>query len=97
MRRHLTGKSGAQWALHTGGIGQRNDYCTLFCEHRGAHGRGEDRLDAVEDLATVASLIRHLSEIDSSFNELSESPNPPLISVNQVLQKPLHPLLMVMK
>ena len=55
-----------------------------FASIREHMGRGEDRLDAVEDLTTVAALIRHLSEIDSSFNELSLSRNPPLISVNQI-------------
>ncbi len=55
-------------------------------------GRGEDRLEAVEDLTTVAALISHLSETDSSFNELSQNPNPPLISVNQVLAEASSPI-----
>ena len=63
-----------------------------FASIREHMGRGEDRLDAVEDLTTVASLIRHLSEIDSSFNELCESPNPPLISVNQVFAETSSPI-----
>lgn len=55
-----------------------------FASIREHMGRGEDRLEAVEGLTTVAALIRQLSETDSSFNELSQSPSPPLISVNQV-------------
>ena len=55
-----------------------------FASIREHMGRGEDRLDTARDLTTVAALIRHLSETDSSFNDLIQSPNPPLISVNQV-------------
>ena len=35
----LEKSGGRSGALHTGGIDQRNDYCTLFCEHQGAHGQ----------------------------------------------------------
>ena len=55
-------------------------------------GRGEDRLDTARDLTTVAALIRHLSETDSSFNDLIQSPNPPLISVNQVFAETSSPI-----
>ena len=55
-------------------------------------GRGEDRLEAARELTTVAALIRHLSETDSSFNELIQSPNPPLISVNQVFAETTSPI-----
>ncbi len=55
-------------------------------------GRGEDRLEAVEDLRTVAALTEHLSETDSSFNELYQSSNPPLISVNQVFAETSSPI-----
>jgi len=55
-------------------------------------GRGEDRLDTARDLTTVAALIRHLSETDSSFNDLIQSPNPPLISVNQVFAETYSPI-----
>ena len=63
-----------------------------FASIREHMGRGEDRLDAAEDLTTVAALIGYLSEIDSSFNELSQSPNPPLISVNQVFAETSSPI-----
>ncbi|MGB1668168.1 MAG: MoaD/ThiS family protein [Pseudohongiellaceae bacterium] len=63
-----------------------------FASIREHMGRGEDRLEAVEDLTTVAAVIRHLSETDSSFKELSQSPNPPLISVNQVFAETSSPI-----
>lgn len=55
-------------------------------------GRGEDRLEATDDLTTVTALIRHLSETDSSFNELHQGPNSPLISVNQVFAETSSPI-----
>ena len=55
-------------------------------------GRGEDRLETVENLTTVAALIRYLSETDSSFSELSQSPNQPLISVNQTFAETSSPI-----
>ena len=55
-------------------------------------GRGEDRLEADEDLTTVAALIRYLSETDSAFSELSQSPNQPLISVNQTFAETSSPI-----
>ena len=55
-------------------------------------GRGEDRLEASEDLTTVAALIRYLSETDSSFSELSQSPNQLLISVNQIFAETSSPI-----
>lgn len=55
-------------------------------------GRGEDRFEAADDLTTVAALIRHLSETDSSFNELNQGPNSPLVSVNQVFAETSSPI-----
>jgi len=63
-----------------------------FASIREHMGRGEDRLEAARELTTVAALIRHLSETDSSFNELIQSPNPPLISVNQVFAETTSPI-----
>ena len=63
-----------------------------FASIREHMGRGEDRLDTARDLTTVAALIRHLSETDSSFNDLIQSPNPPLISVNQVFGETSSPI-----
>ena len=63
-----------------------------FASIREHMGRGEDRLDTARDLTTVAALIRHLSETDSTFNELIQSPNPPLISVNQVFAETTSPI-----
>jgi len=63
-----------------------------FASIREHIGRGEDRLEAADDLTTVAALIRHLSETDSSFNELYQGPNPPLISVNQVFAEISSPI-----
>ena len=63
-----------------------------FASIREHMGRGEDRLDTARDLTTVAALIRHLSETDSSFNDLIQSPNPPLISVNQVFAETSLPI-----
>jgi len=63
-----------------------------FASIREHMGRGEDRLEAVEDLTTVAALIRKLSETESSFKELSQSPNPPLISVNQAFAETSSPI-----
>ena len=63
-----------------------------FASIREHMGRGEERLDTARDLTTVAALIRHLSETDSSFNDLIQSPNPPLISVNQVFAETTSPI-----
>ena len=63
-----------------------------FASIREHMGRGEDRLEAARELTTVAALIRHLSETDSSFNELIQSPNPPLTSVNQVFAETTSPI-----
>ena len=63
-----------------------------FASIREHMGRGEDRLEAAEDLTTVAALIRYLSETDSSFSELSQSPNQPLISVNQIFAETSSPV-----
>ena len=62
-----------------------------FASIREHMGRGEDRLETVENLTTVAALIRYLSETDSSFSELSQSPNQPLISVNQIFAETSSP------
>lgn len=63
-----------------------------FASIREHMGRGEDRLETVENLTTVAALIRYLSETDSSFSELSQSPNQPLISVNQIFAETSSPI-----
>ena len=63
-----------------------------FASIREHMGRGEDRLEAARELTTVAALIRHISETDSSFNELIQSPNPPLISVNQIFAETTSPI-----
>ena len=63
-----------------------------FASIREHMGRGKDRLEAARELTTVAALIRHLSETDSSFNELIQSPSPPLISVNQVFAETTSPI-----
>ena len=63
-----------------------------FASIREHMGRWKDRLEAARELTTVAALIRHLSETDSSFNELIQSPNPPLISVNQVFAETTSPI-----
>ena len=55
-------------------------------------GRGEDRLEAAEDQTTVAALIEYLNETDSSFSELSQSPNQPLIAVNQIFAETSSPI-----
>ena len=63
-----------------------------FASIREHMGRGEDQLEASEDLTTVAALIRYLSETDSSFSELSQSPSQPLISVNQIFAETSSPV-----
>ena len=63
-----------------------------FASIREHMGRGEDRLKASEDLTTVSALIRYLSETDSSFSELSQGPNQPLISVNQIFAETSSPI-----
>ena len=63
-----------------------------FASIREHMGRGEDRLETVENLTTVAALIRYLSETDSSFSELSQSPNQLLISVNQIFAETSSPI-----
>ncbi len=63
-----------------------------FASIREHMGRGEDRLETVENLTTVAALIRYLSETDSSFSELSQGPNQPLISVNQIFAETSSPI-----
>ncbi len=55
-------------------------------------GRGEDRLEAAEDLTTVAALIRYLNETDSAFSELIQSPNQPLIAVNHIFAETSSPI-----
>ena len=47
-------------------------------------GRANDTIQLTEKTTTVAGLIKHLSETDSAFNQLNQSENPPLISVNQI-------------
>ena len=49
-------------------------------------GRGEDRFIR-RGSDKCGGFNGHLSETDSSFNDLIQSPNLPLISVNQYLQK----------
>ena len=63
-----------------------------FASIREHMGRGEDRLETAEDLTTVAALIRYLSETDSSFSELSQSPNQLLIAVNQIFAETSSPI-----
>ena len=55
-------------------------------------GRGEDRLEAAEDLTTVAALIKYLNETDSSFSELMQSPNQPLVAVNHIFAETSSPI-----
>ena len=55
-------------------------------------GRGEDRLEAAEDLTTVAALIRYLSDTDSSFSELMQTPNKPLVAVNHIFAETSSPI-----
>ena len=52
-------------------------------------GLDESRAAQPNDLN---SSLRHLSETDSSFNDLIQSPNPPLISVNQVFAETSSPI-----
>ena len=63
-----------------------------FASIREHMGRGEDQLEASEGLTTVAALIRYLSETDSSFSELSQSPNQPIISVNHIFAEASSPI-----
>ena len=55
-------------------------------------GRGEDRLETAKDLTTVAALIRYLNETDSSFSELMQSPNQPLVAVNHIFAETSSPI-----
>ena len=63
-----------------------------FASIREHMGREEDRLEAADDLTTVAALIRYLNETDSPFSELSQSSNPPLIAVNHIFADSSSPI-----
>lgn len=63
-----------------------------FASIREHMGRGEDRLETAKDLTTVAALIRYLNETDSSFSELMQSPNQPLVAVNHIFAETSSPI-----
>ncbi|HBW83305.1 MAG TPA: molybdopterin synthase sulfur carrier subunit [Gammaproteobacteria bacterium] len=63
-----------------------------FASIREHMGKAKETVELTENITTVEALIRHLSETNSAFNQLCQSANSPLISVNQVFAEPSSPI-----